>query len=287
MPHRRWLPSSGCRSGPEFDRGAERDGSQRAAAWADRTLQRGAGALESERRCSGRQRRDFDWTHDLIGATLVAMSSESRPAGPRPIALCLERLDGSLVRCTATTGREAGLAIDPSGEILWRSERRGVCELWVSQDERLMALRQQEAPAVTLERKGRKFEMPSEKPVVLRDQDELVLGCERFRVHVHGYARKVEPPRPLRRMLVAGSLGAAMAISTTACLDDAPATAENTPTVAQERDADAEAQEAEAEARDAGTDTSLVEFDAADEDVIPLLVIDSSDDVEVKDFPPK
>lgn len=140
---------------------------------------------------------------------------------PIPIALCLERIgavdDERYVRCTARSGRLSGLAIGLSGEILWCQPEPVACELWVSRDQRLMALRPAGAPRVRLVRARREIEIPEEKPVVLRHGDELVLADlagVRFCVHVHGTTREVHAPRPVLS-LRAASL--AIALSVGAC----------------------------------------------------------------------
>lgn len=105
-----------------------------------------------------------------------------------PIALCLEKLgateDERYTRCTARSGREQGLAIGLGGAILWCSPEPAACTLWVSRDQRLMALRPEGAPTVSVVRAGRTLELPADKPVVLRHQDDLVFAGVRYRVHV-------------------------------------------------------------------------------------------------------
>ncbi|MBN2194859.1 MAG: hypothetical protein JW751_18730 [Polyangiaceae bacterium] len=132
---------------------------------------------------------------------------------PKPISLCLERLDpatkGRYFRCTARSGREAGLALSPSGRILWCSESPAAVALWVSGDEKLVAFRPSGTPTVRLERAERHLELPEERPVVLLQGDELALAEHRFRVHLHGATDVVEPPRLLR---TARAAAAALAV---------------------------------------------------------------------------
>ncbi len=142
---------------------------------------------------------------------------------PIPIALCLERIGASederYVRCTARSGRLAGLGIGHSGAILWCRPEPVACELWVSRDQRLMALRPLGAPRMRLVRAGRAIQIPEDKPVVLRHQDELILEDlegVRFCVHVHGTTQEVHAPRPVLS-LRAATLAAAMALGSASC----------------------------------------------------------------------
>jgi hypothetical protein len=132
----------------------------------------------------------------------------------KPIALCLEReASDSLekyVRCTARPGRQAGLAIGFDGAILWCDSRACACELWVSNDQRLVAMRPLGGPPIRLLRIGRNLELPEGRAVVVLNGDELDFGVFKFRVHVHGTVDTIEPPRPLR---VARGVAVAAAMS--------------------------------------------------------------------------
>lgn len=134
----------------------------------------------------------------------------------RPISLCLERrahdCAESYVRCTATSGRESGLSIAANGDILWRDPTPCVCELWVSRDQRLMAMRPGGAPSICLHRGRRKLEIPEGRAVVVLDQDELKFGSEHFIVHVHGVTDEVHPPQPLRAARIAAAAAVALSI---------------------------------------------------------------------------
>jgi hypothetical protein len=116
-----------------------------------------------------------------------------------PIALCLEKLgatpDERYTRCTARSGRLAGLSIGLDGTILWCAPRPVVCELWVSRDQRLVALRPMGAPEVRIVRSRRDVVVPEEQPAVLRHLDEILIQGTRYRVHVHGTTTEVQPPR--------------------------------------------------------------------------------------------
>ncbi len=137
-------------------------------------------------------------------------------AKPRPIELCLERIQPAsaerYVRCTAQVGRELGLALGIDGRILWCDQDGVGCEICVSADQRLMAFCPDGTPATTLHRAGRVLELPKQRPVVLRHHDELELVDTRFRVHVHGATERVHAPeivRTLARAALALAMGAA------------------------------------------------------------------------------
>ncbi len=118
---------------------------------------------------------------------------------PQPIAICIEDLDPPAPSrryrcCVAISGAEPGLGLDARAQSLWKRRQGLVCELWVTQDERLALLRPQGAPAVTVRRAGRSLEVPFDKPVLLLDQDQLELDGRRVRIHVHGQAAVITPP---------------------------------------------------------------------------------------------
>ena len=147
---------------------------------------------------------------------------------PTPLAICLEHLDARspaerYLRCVALGGRQPGLRVDQAGTVLWRSDERVACELWVSLDEKLILYRPAGAAPVTMWRAGRALEVPEGKPVVLLDQDEFAAGGRRLRVHVHGAAPGTYQPswlppaedkparRPVRAAAAAVALGVALA----------------------------------------------------------------------------
>lgn len=124
---------------------------------------------------------------------------------PVPIALCLEDLDAPpdarYLQCVAIAGTEPGLTLDSRGAACWQQRRNktlapdAACELWVSQDERLILFRPEDAvDSVVLTRGGRSLTVPAGKPVVLVDQDQLVVGTRRLRLHIHGKAPAVAAP---------------------------------------------------------------------------------------------
>lgn len=126
---------------------------------------------------------------------------------PHPIALCLEDLDvpgesNRYLQCVAVAGTDPGLSLDLAGDVLWQANLEAVaCELWVSQDDRLILFRRRSRPGqivdtILLERGGRQMELPVEKPVVLVDQDLVQIGRRRLRLHVHGDAPAVHAPTP-------------------------------------------------------------------------------------------
>lgn len=111
---------------------------------------------------------------------------------PRSMALCLEQLEVTspheqYLQCVALPGNRPGLTLDAAGVVRWCEEGSAACEIWVSADEALIALRPTDAPEVRLERAGRGLELPEGKPVELIDEDELIIGDVRHCVHVHGF----------------------------------------------------------------------------------------------------
>lgn len=118
---------------------------------------------------------------------------------PRPLALCLESIDAAredqrYLQCVALAGGLPGLTLDAQGVASWQDGASAACELWISADDQLMALRPSGGAAVRLERAGRSLDLPEEKPVELIDQDELVLGERRLLLHVHGKTEHVAGP---------------------------------------------------------------------------------------------
>ncbi len=142
---------------------------------------------------------------------------------PKPIALCLEHLADdptqTYLRCVALVGRQPGLRIDAQGQVLWRDDQNVACELCVSLDQHLILLRPAQGTAVQVSRAGRSLDVPAEKPVLLLDGDEISVGAQRFRVHVHGEAPTITAPSPLvwqppsvsKKVAAMVALGAAVA----------------------------------------------------------------------------
>ncbi len=119
---------------------------------------------------------------------------------PQPLAICIEELGSSearYIRCVALPGRQPGLRLDKTGQVLWQSDDDVSCELWVSADERLILYRPEGADSVTLDRAGRTLNVPYDKPVVVIDQDQISVGARRVRLHIHGEAPSVAAPSPL------------------------------------------------------------------------------------------
>ena len=120
---------------------------------------------------------------------------------PQALALCLEDLhasaDGRYLRCVALPGRQAGLRISQQGAVSWKISGGVACEMWVSADDQLILLRPPGAVPVIVERAGRRLDVPTDKPVVLIDQDVFRVCGRTLRVHVHGVAETVTPPSPL------------------------------------------------------------------------------------------
>ena len=119
---------------------------------------------------------------------------------PKPLAICIEELDSSeakYIRCVALPGRQPGLRLDKTAQVLWQSDDGVSCELWVSADERLILFRPEGADSVVLDRAGRTLDVPYGKPVVVIDQDQVSVGGRRVRIHFHGEAPSVTAPSPL------------------------------------------------------------------------------------------
>jgi hypothetical protein len=119
---------------------------------------------------------------------------------PAPLAICIENMREEttprFMRCVALPGRKPGLRMNNSGRILWQTDEAVACELWVSGDDKLILYRPEGAMPLALHRAGRSLDVPFEKPVVIIDKDEIDIGKERFRIHVHGNAPSVVAPSP-------------------------------------------------------------------------------------------
>jgi len=126
---------------------------------------------------------------------------------PHPKEICIEDLELSeregtanqapYIRCVALPGGEPGLALAGEGMVRWMPDGPAARGLWISADERLVLLRAANAGPITVERGGRRVEAPEGKPVILVDQDLLRVNGRRLRVHIHGAAEAIYPPRPL------------------------------------------------------------------------------------------
>jgi hypothetical protein len=140
---------------------------------------------------------------------------------PTLLEICLEETrlgpdDERYIRCVALPGGEPGLALDREGAVRWMPDHPAEYGLWVSADDQLILLRDPQAGPITIRRAGRSLEAPAEKPVVLRDQDLLLVNGRELRVHVHGATEEIHPPERLsRRSLaqVARATAAALALS--------------------------------------------------------------------------
>ncbi len=154
---------------------------------------------------------------------------------PKPLSICIEHLDAKdedqrYVRCVALAGNEPGLGLDSDGGILWKTGKPA-CELWISQDERLILLKPEGCQAlITVRRTGRSLEVPAGKPVVLLDQDEVQVAEHQFRIHVHGEAAAEHAPTPLRNLIrTAAGVAAAVAITASGAMADEPIQVRPTP----------------------------------------------------------
>jgi len=132
------------------------------------------------------------------------------------------------LRCCVLYGLAPGLAIAPDGTIAWKTGAPVACRLFVSMDQRLICLREAGAPgSVIVLRDGRSTTAPEGKPVVLLDQDDLLVGAASLRLHVHGWTRQelapsyvpVESPAAgkLSRVAAAGVVAALGLTSITGC----------------------------------------------------------------------
>ena len=142
---------------------------------------------------------------------------------PEPLAICLENLDPGksghrYTRCTALVGRSPGLRIGACGQIRWEKDRDTACEIWVSQDDRLILYRPCGAVPVTVRRGGRSLDVPTDKPVVVLDQDRFEVGRSEFCIHVHGIAPQVSAPSPLKPQARQAAAGVAAAVALSAAL---------------------------------------------------------------------
>jgi len=169
------------------------------------------------------------WKRAVVAAApptvpFPSTTCESGAAMPLPIAVCIERSnapdEARYVQCVADVGREhsIGLGIDDSGTATWGRAEGIACELFATVDDRLALIRQQGAPEIVLERAGRSLALPVGKPVIVRDQDQLIVGGCRLRLHVHGRTQEVRPPAVfVRRMVAATATAMALGAAVVGC----------------------------------------------------------------------
>lgn len=144
---------------------------------------------------------------------------------PEPISLCIENTEDTsdeahFIRCVALEGNRAGLAIDRAGRPMWIETDGCACELWVSSDDQLILLRPEGAAPSRVHRSGRSLDLPTNKPVVMLDQDEIEIRGLLLRLHVHGFTTEVHPPTPFVPPRVAAvALAAAVAVGAAAGCD--------------------------------------------------------------------
>lgn len=143
----------------------------------------------------------------------------------KPMAIYLEDTnpvapERRYLRCVALVGRQPGLRIDAQGEVTWQRNKIEPCEgeVWVSADDKLILYRPEGAAAVTVERAGRRLELPFEKPVVLVDKDLVTIGGKTLRVHIHGTAKAAVEPSPLPQRNLGKAAGVAAAVALSAAL---------------------------------------------------------------------
>ena len=169
---------------------------------------------------------------------------------PEPIAICVEDLapvdvNDRFVRCVAKVGRGDGLALDPAARPVFGKQTNAACELVVSLDQRLLLIRHEGAPTVTVFRAGRSLEAAVGHLVLLVDQDEVQVGDKRVRIHIHGLSPEVHAPKPFvpKAVKTAVSMAAVMALAATGCdqtsslLDSKPIEVREHPPAPPPRDA--------------------------------------------------
>ncbi|MBI5535689.1 MAG: hypothetical protein HY898_23360 [Deltaproteobacteria bacterium] len=133
-----------------------------------------------------------------------------------PTLVCLERLSARpeerFVRCVALGGAGPGLALDARGAIVWMQSTGIACALRMSRDGQLLAVRSRDALSVHVHRAGRSLEAPCDKPVVLLAGDEIEIAQARWRIHLHGPAAEIHPPRLLspRRWVAMAAMATAV-----------------------------------------------------------------------------
>jgi len=123
----------------------------------------------------------------------------------KPFSICIEEIDrkaktSCYTKCVALPGRQPGLRLDNIGNILWRGDDAALtnaCELWVSADNRLILFRLEGAVPIKVYRAGRSLDVPSSKPVVLINQDQIDISGRNLKVHLHGEAKKIVAPVPI------------------------------------------------------------------------------------------
>lgn len=139
----------------------------------------------------------------------------------QPTVVCLERrrpeTGEPFVRCVALPGRAPGLGLAHDGSIVWMASEGVACSLGMSGDGQLILLRNAHAPAIRVLRSGRSLDVQADKLVVLLHGDEVELAGLRWRVHVHGPAREVAPPRALTVAAWAAAVALAVTSSTSGC----------------------------------------------------------------------
>ena len=208
---------------------------------------------------------------------------------PSPIELCIQckdkPADAQYYRCTAGSGREAGLSIQSDGTLGWCSPEASALDIWVGDDGRLMVYRSADTPEAYVTRRNRRMLLPEERGALIRNRDELSVGGFEFTVFVHGEAIAVHPPTPVQ-VVRAAALAASLTLGVagTACTEATRGgnhPHENQTDSAPEsfgRDSDTDGAPGSDPAGD--SDTMIVDFDAG---------FDSDGDggvVEIIDTPP-
>lgn len=176
-------------------------------------------AVDEECRASLRGRPNVSLECPRAGSIICAM--------PVPCSLCLEDLveenpDQQFLRCVALPGRQPGLRLHADGSVGWKTSNAIACEVAVSRDQELLLFRPAGARSVRVCRGGRTLAVPSEKPVVLADGDEIFVAKRHFRVHIHGETTNIIAPTPLILGARVGSAVAMIAVSAAMLACDRP-----------------------------------------------------------------
>ncbi|MDD5307852.1 MAG: hypothetical protein PHU25_11080 [Deltaproteobacteria bacterium] len=133
----------------------------------------------------------------------------------KPITLCVELENNPdserYYKCTAQVGRDKGLTIQLDGTIGWCATSGIACELWVSRDQRLMAFRPPGVPEIHVSRAHRRILLAEKQMAILLHRDGLSIGGRSYRIHIHGVAESIHPPR-LVKVVRAASLAASLTL---------------------------------------------------------------------------
>jgi hypothetical protein len=146
------------------------------------------------------------------------------------LAICLEDIlvqdeDKRFLCCTVKKGRAGGLSVDNKGTTQWMVDDNPAFQLFFTREDTLGLYRVKNGAKVQVRRGRRTLDVPFEKPVILRHQDELVIARRHYRVHVHGEVTHPYAPYFFKQQIQQASnvaaavvLGAALTIGS--CTDE-------------------------------------------------------------------